>query len=163
MLHHALRIDRLTELRGVVVSVVLGAGRAGGHKAAENEHGYRQAQKLLSQEMLPARYERAAVPLGKRPDESSVPASVNPKHVPDSLGLAEMLSVALLANPDSGSGDAEDVADCLREQGLEVSEFALDDAQDAVVSGPDCLVVAGGDGSLACVAAPAARPDSRSP
>lgn len=68
-----------------------------------------------------------------------------------------MLSVALLANPDSGSGDAEDVAACLREQGLEVSEFALDDAQDAVVSGPDCLVVAGGDGSLACVAAPAAK------
>jgi len=68
-----------------------------------------------------------------------------------------MRSVALLANPDSGSGDAHEVADRLREHGLEVREFALDDADDAVASKPDGLVVAGGDGSLACVAAPAAR------
>ncbi len=67
-----------------------------------------------------------------------------------------MRSVALLANPDSGSGDAESVAACLREHGLEVREFDLGDAADAVASGPDGLVVAGGDGSLACVAAPAA-------
>ncbi|HYH60307.1 MAG TPA: diacylglycerol kinase family protein [Solirubrobacterales bacterium] len=68
-----------------------------------------------------------------------------------------MRSVALLANPDSGSGDAEEVAACLREHGLEVWEFALDDAAQAASSGADRLVVAGGDGSLACVAAPAAR------
>lgn len=68
-----------------------------------------------------------------------------------------MRSIALLANPDSGSGDAHEVAERLREQGFEVREFALDDADDAVASGPDGLVVAGGDGSLACVAAPAAR------
>jgi len=68
-----------------------------------------------------------------------------------------MHSIALLANPDSGSGDAEDVAACLRKHGLEVREFALDDASEAVSSAPDGLVVAGGDGSLACVAAPAAR------
>lgn len=68
-----------------------------------------------------------------------------------------MKAVALLANPDSGSGEAHDVADCLREHGLEVSEFSLDEAGKAVESSPELLVVAGGDGSLACVAAPAAR------
>lgn len=68
-----------------------------------------------------------------------------------------MRSIALLANPDSGAGDAHEVAERLREQGLEVREFTLDDADDAVASAPDGLVVAGGDGSLACVAAPAAR------
>ena len=67
-----------------------------------------------------------------------------------------MRSVALLANPDSGSGGAEDVAACLRDHGLDVREFALEDTQAAVGSGVDRLVVAGGDGSLACVAAPAA-------
>ena len=68
-----------------------------------------------------------------------------------------MRKVALLANPDSGSGEAHAVADCLREHGLEVSEFSLGEADEAVRSRPDKLLVAGGDGSLACVAAPAAR------
>ena len=68
-----------------------------------------------------------------------------------------MRSVALLANPDSGSGDADEVAACLREHGMEVREFALSDADEAIASGPDGLVVAGGDGSLACVAVVAAR------
>ena len=68
-----------------------------------------------------------------------------------------MRKVALLANPDSGSGEANDVAECLRGHGLEVTEFSLEEASDAVESGPELLVVAGGDGSLACVAAPAAR------
>jgi diacylglycerol kinase family enzyme len=68
-----------------------------------------------------------------------------------------MRTIALLGNPDSGSGEAHEVADCLRGHGLEVTEFALADADEAVQSNPDGLVVAGGDGSLACVAAPAAR------
>jgi diacylglycerol kinase (ATP) len=68
-----------------------------------------------------------------------------------------MPAIALLTNPESGSGDAGGVADCLREHGLELSEFSLDEADQAVGSKPDRLVVAGGDGSLACVAAPAAR------
>jgi diacylglycerol kinase (ATP) len=68
-----------------------------------------------------------------------------------------MRSVALLANPESGSGEAKDVAECLRRHGLEVREFALDAVDDAVASTPGGLVVAGGDGSLACVAAPAAH------
>jgi diacylglycerol kinase family enzyme len=68
-----------------------------------------------------------------------------------------MPKVALLANPDSGSGDAETVADCLRRHGLEVREFSLDETVEAIASEPDRVVVAGGDGSLASVAAPAAR------
>jgi diacylglycerol kinase (ATP) len=68
-----------------------------------------------------------------------------------------MRSVALLANPDSGSGEAEEVAECLRSHGLEVREFALSQAAEAAQANPDGLVVAGGDGSLACVAAPAAE------
>ena len=68
-----------------------------------------------------------------------------------------MRSIALVANPDSGTGDAYDVAKCLRDHGLEVREFALDDAAEAAASGADGLVVAGGDGSLAGAAAPAAR------
>jgi len=68
-----------------------------------------------------------------------------------------MRSVALLKNPESGSGEADEVAECLRGHGLEVREFALDAAADAVASEPEGLVVAGGDGSLASVAAPAAH------
>ncbi len=72
-------------------------------------------------------------------------------------GLKGARSVALLANPDSGSGEAGEVAACLREHGLEVREFELADADEAVALGAEGFVVAGGDGSLACVAAPAAR------
>jgi diacylglycerol kinase (ATP) len=68
-----------------------------------------------------------------------------------------MRNVALLANPDSGSGQAHQVAECLRAHGLHVTEFALAEADQAVDSNPEELIVAGGDGSLACVAAPAAR------
>ncbi len=68
-----------------------------------------------------------------------------------------MKAVALLANPDSGSGEAHEVADCLRAHGLEVREFELHEASEAAATSPDAFVVAGGDGSLACVAAPAAR------
>jgi diacylglycerol kinase family enzyme len=68
-----------------------------------------------------------------------------------------MRSVALLANPDSGSGEAGEVAACLREHGLTVTEYSLDEAGEAAGSKPDRMIVAGGDGSLACVAAPAAR------
>ncbi len=68
-----------------------------------------------------------------------------------------MRSIALLTNPDSGSGDADEVAECLRAKGLEVREFPLDSIGDAVAANPDRIVVAGGDGSLGCVAAPAAR------
>lgn len=65
--------------------------------------------------------------------------------------------IALLANPDSGQGEAEEVAGAMRELGATVSVFALDEVDAAVEAGPRRLVVAGGDGSLGCVAAPAAR------
>lgn len=68
-----------------------------------------------------------------------------------------MKSAALLANPDSGSGEAASVADCLRGHGLEVTEFGLDDIDAALASNPELLIAAGGDGSLACVAEPAAK------
>lgn len=67
-----------------------------------------------------------------------------------------MRSVALLANPDSGSGEAAEVAESLRRHGLEVREFELSQAAEAAKGTPDRMVVAGGDGSLSCVAAPAA-------
>lgn len=62
-----------------------------------------------------------------------------------------------MSNPDSGSGDAESVAALLRELGAQVDTFSLDDVDDALASSPDRLAVAGGDGSLASVAAPAGR------
>lgn len=68
-----------------------------------------------------------------------------------------MPSIALLTNPDSGSGAAGEVAALLRELGAEVSAFALDDVDAALAQNPDRIAVAGGDGSLACVAAPAGR------
>ena len=65
--------------------------------------------------------------------------------------------IALLANPDSGQGEADLVAGELRALGAEVASFEFGEIDDAVALGPSRLVVAGGDGSLGCVAAPAAR------
>jgi len=65
--------------------------------------------------------------------------------------------VALLVNPESGSGDAAGVAGSLREAGAEVAAFDLDRIDDAVASGPERIVVAGGDGSLGPVAVAASR------
>jgi diacylglycerol kinase (ATP) len=63
----------------------------------------------------------------------------------------------LLANPESGRGQAPAVERMLRDRGAEVRRFALDDRADAVACGPDRIVVAGGDGSLGCAAEAAAR------
>ena len=65
--------------------------------------------------------------------------------------------IALLANPDSGQGEADGVAEAIRALGAGLTVFGLDEVDDAVASHPERLVVAGGDGSLGCVAAPAAR------
>ena len=65
--------------------------------------------------------------------------------------------IALLSNPDSGQGEAEDVAEAMRGLGAEVAVFGLDAVDEALGAKPERLVVAGGDGSLGCVAAPAAR------
>jgi diacylglycerol kinase (ATP) len=64
-------------------------------------------------------------------------------------------SIALIANPGSRSCDPEQVAAWLSAAGAEVEMFELDDAERAAVSGADRVVVAGGDGSVAPVAAAA--------
>lgn len=68
-----------------------------------------------------------------------------------------MRSIALLANPGSGSGDAEAVAGLLREAGAEVSEFAVGAWKEAAQAGADRIAVAGGDGSIGCAAQAARR------
>ena len=45
--------------------------------------------------------------------------------------------IALLANPDSGTGEAEDVADAMRALGADVAVFGLDDVDAAVAAEPD--------------------------
>jgi diacylglycerol kinase (ATP) len=64
-------------------------------------------------------------------------------------------SVALVANERSGSSDPERCADCLRSFGVAVRRFDIEEIEEAVLSGVDRLVVAGGDGSIAPVAAAA--------
>lgn len=68
-----------------------------------------------------------------------------------------MRSIALLANPDSGQGEATDVGELLRQAGAQVRSYPVRDWAEAAASGAERLVAAGGDGSLACVARGAAR------
>ena len=71
-----------------------------------------------------------------------------------------MPDLALIANQHSGGGtDARDIAAELRDRGAEVELFGFDEASlgQAAERAPDRLVVAGGDGSIALVAALAAR------
>jgi diacylglycerol kinase (ATP) len=65
--------------------------------------------------------------------------------------------IAVLANPESGSGEADRAARLLRDLGGAVRRFALDEASRAVASHPERVVVAGGDGSIGCGAGVAAR------
>jgi YegS/Rv2252/BmrU family lipid kinase len=67
------------------------------------------------------------------------------------------MRLALLQNPESGSGDASDVAALLRDAGADVEGFALDQPDRAVEAKPDRIVVAGGDGSIGCGADAAVR------
>ena len=64
-------------------------------------------------------------------------------------------TVALVANERSGSSDPERCAECLRSFGAKVRRFDIDQIGEAVVSGVRRVVVAGGDGSIAPVAAAA--------
>jgi diacylglycerol kinase family enzyme len=65
--------------------------------------------------------------------------------------------IALLANPGSGRDDtSDDVREALRRHGAEVEAFPVDDPEAAVASGPDRVVVASGDGTIAKVVAHAA-------
>lgn len=67
--------------------------------------------------------------------------------------------IALLANPASGSGGADDIERGLRARGLDVVRFELDRADEVAEALPERVVVAGGDGSIgrAAEAAAAAR------
>ncbi len=65
--------------------------------------------------------------------------------------------IALLANPDSGRGEADEVAEAMRGLGAEVATFGLDEIDAAIAARPVRLAVAGGDGSLGSVATAAAR------
>ena len=64
-------------------------------------------------------------------------------------------TVALVANERAGSNDAAQCGDRLRSFGAEVLRFGVDETEEAAASGADRLVVAGGDGSIAPVAAAA--------
>jgi diacylglycerol kinase (ATP) len=65
--------------------------------------------------------------------------------------------IALLANPESGSGEAGEVERLLRAHDDDVTRFDLDRGDDVVTADPARIVVAGGDGSVGCGAAAAAR------
>jgi diacylglycerol kinase (ATP) len=65
--------------------------------------------------------------------------------------------IVLLANPDSGSGEASDVARAMRRLGAKVAAFGLDQIDAALRVEPARLAVAAGDGSLGPVAAAAGR------
>jgi diacylglycerol kinase (ATP) len=67
------------------------------------------------------------------------------------------LRVALVANAGSGSCDPDACAQRLRTFGAEVEPFAIDELERALEAGADRLVVAGGDGSIARVAAAAGK------
>ena len=65
--------------------------------------------------------------------------------------------IALLENPESGSGEAGTVERALRDHGAEVDVYAIEDAHDAGGSGAERIVVAGGDGSIGLAAEVASR------
>lgn len=65
--------------------------------------------------------------------------------------------LALVVNEGSGASDPFPVAERLRAFGAEVEVFGIDAAGQAAAAGADRVVVAGGDGSVAPVAAAAGR------
>ena len=65
--------------------------------------------------------------------------------------------LALLSNPESGTGRADAVERELRGLGAEVSVFPIQDPEPALGADPERIVVAGGDGSIGCAAALALR------
>jgi diacylglycerol kinase (ATP) len=67
------------------------------------------------------------------------------------------MRIALIRNPDSGSGEADEIAGLLRAAGADVEAFGPGEADRGVSARPDRIVVAGGDGSIGPAAAAAAR------
>ena len=74
--------------------------------------------------------------------------------------MSSALRVALVANAASGNSDPDRCAEWLRTFGAEVEPFTIDQLDRAVAAGADRLVVAGGDGSIAPVAAAAGRAET---
>ena len=68
---------------------------------------------------------------------------------------AAATTIALVANDQSGASNPALCAERLRVFGAEVRRFGLDELDAAVASAPDRIVIAGGDGSIAPVAAAA--------
>ncbi len=68
-----------------------------------------------------------------------------------------MPSIVLLANPGSGTGEADQVLRELDALGADVDAHSLSEAQGAAGTRADRIVVAGGDGSIGIAAAAAAR------
>ncbi len=66
-----------------------------------------------------------------------------------------MPRISLIANPGSGSGEAERASELLADAGAAVELFPIDEAERASRSGSDRIAVAGGDGSVAVAAAAA--------
>jgi diacylglycerol kinase family enzyme len=62
------------------------------------------------------------------------------------------MRLALLANPESGSGEAEAVERALRARASELASFGLDDRDAVAAWRPERIVVAGGDGSIGAAA-----------
>jgi diacylglycerol kinase family enzyme len=68
------------------------------------------------------------------------------------------VDVVLLVNEASGSGtDAAGLEAALRAEGADVRRIPLDRSADAIAAGPERVVVAGGDGSIASAAEAAGR------
>jgi YegS/Rv2252/BmrU family lipid kinase len=65
--------------------------------------------------------------------------------------------IALISNPESGSGEALEAAERLEAAGAEVETFEPADSGRAARAGADRIAVAGGDGSIGCAAAAAAE------
>jgi diacylglycerol kinase (ATP) len=78
----------------------------------------------------------------------------------ESASVVSALRVALVANAGSGTCNPDQCAEWLRTFGAEVEPFGIDELERAVAAGADRLVVAGGDGSIAPVAAAAGRADT---
>ena len=78
----------------------------------------------------------------------------------EDASVSRALRVALVANAASGNSDPDRCTEWLRTFGAEVESFTIDQLDRAVAAGADRLVVAGGDGSIAPVAAAAGRAET---
>lgn len=77
--------------------------------------------------------------------------------VESNLPSLPMARMALISNSGSGSGSANEVEAMLADHGAEVACFEIGALAEAAAVQPERYVVAGGDGSIAPVAAQAAR------